>query len=366
MNRYLSRNEELRTYYESDQPGKKRWFYRKMNLLSEAEQNEVWEFLVECGHKRPGSATAKAMPPADAEAGRVKWTEDEWERLATFVWLARKNHPEETVLALANKVQPQFPKDRQRKLMGWGAVQPLVDRLKAKDALLLKQVEDAEFAQEHAKELTQKLAQMPTEADVLEGLTDDKLKDEFGPRVLNCYKPSEVLNHYHQEALLSAMPMESVLRHVMEGFLSGQRQIAENLKELTTAIQGMKQPAPPTPAVPKPSPPPPAPPPPAPTQGQELPRLPKITVVGLLGNQQNEVKRALLGRANFNFIDKERKPNDLPAQQDILVVATKFVGHAHAIAARKVVLGKPTTYIEHKGGILQLIAKLRSELPEFA
>lgn len=358
MNRYLSRNEELRTYYESDQPGKKRWFYRKMNLLSEAEQNEVWEFLVECGHKRPGSAPAKVVNSADAEAGRVKWTEDEWTRLTDFVWLARKNHPEETVLALANKVQPQFPKDRQRKLMGWGAVQPLVDRLKAKDALLLKQVEDAEFAQEHAKELTQKLATVPTKESVLEGLTEEEIKERFGPLALAMHTPEEALNLWDHDTLLHAMPMESVLRYVfttgMETFLASQKQIADGLKELALAIKT------------------------APVNGQVKPQqhqqpksqplaqIPKVTVVGLLPNQHNEVARALLGRATFNFIDKNRKPNDFPTQQDILLIATNFVSHAHTIAARKQFSGTPTNYIEHKGGISTLINRLSNVLPEFA
>lgn len=93
-------------------------------------------------------------------------------------------------------------------------------------------------------------------------------------------------------------------------------------------------------------------------------QLPKVTILGLLGNQQVAVQNKLYKRAIFNFVDKNRRSGfTVPYGQDIIVIAANFVKHALYNSIKKTI-PKHTKLVLHYGGIDLLVRKLDSLLME--
>jgi hypothetical protein len=92
--------------------------------------------------------------------------------------------------------------------------------------------------------------------------------------------------------------------------------------------------------------------------------LPKVTVVGLLANQQLAIQNKLYKRAVFNFVDKNRKSSfSVPSGQDIIIVAASFVSHALFNSIKKTIPNR-TKLVLHYGGIELLVRKLDCLLKE--
>lgn len=92
-------------------------------------------------------------------------------------------------------------------------------------------------------------------------------------------------------------------------------------------------------------------------------RLPKVTIVGLLGVQQVKVAERLEGRANFNFVDKNRRVDAIPVGQDVVLLAASFISHSMSAAAKKAVVGTSTRLVIHHGGVTAMVRKLDGILP---
>lgn len=94
-----------------------------------------------------------------------------------------------------------------------------------------------------------------------------------------------------------------------------------------------------------------------------MPRvLKKVTVIGLLPDQARNLEGKLEGRAEFNFIDKNRcSPTAIPPVQDIIVVSAEFVSVPMKNEAKKRAEGG-TQVIMHRGGISLLAQKLKEIL----
>ena len=74
----------------------------------------------------------------------IRWTEEEWDRLAQLVQAMRRNSPD-SIASLANRAQKQFPKERQRPgILTTAALQPLVERIQKLDRDLQAKAEQCD------------------------------------------------------------------------------------------------------------------------------------------------------------------------------------------------------------------------------
>ena len=348
--------DEIIGYFLSDKPGQKKWFTRKMNQLSEEEQDEVWSALQARGHSRPDESPQETEDrPARVQ---ISWEDLEWDQLADLVWRARKNDPTETLIGLVKKVMPQFPENRRRNIRVLKEIEPLQERLQKRDEAILAALEDFEIAKLRIVELEDSQKNIPSRDEVLGTLTDEEILHHYGQRVLHLYSPDEILRQYPHEVLLSNVQPAELAAHTIkvgvEMFVENQRELVIAVRELTATVRQQPQPRTTThgnkPPIPMPR----------PITG----KLPKVTVVGLLPNQQAKVEERLSGRANFNFVDKNRKADGIPENQDVILLAANFISHAMQEAAKKRVSGTATKLIVHHGGVDMLVRKLDAILPQ--
>jgi len=354
--------DEIVAYYVSDKPGQKKWFTRKMNLLPEDQQKEVWTLLRAKGYAAPDDAQPQAAEEIRPTRNLVSWSDEEWDQLAVLVWRARKNDPSETLIGLVKKVMVQFPEHRRRTIRVLNEIKPLVERLQACDAKIETVSDDLEFSKLRIAELESQQQKIPSRDEILGTLTDEEILQHYGERVLNLHSPDEILKQYSTDVLLSNIQTPDIVAYAfkagVEMFLDSQREMVGAVRELTATV---KQQASATsnnrttthgtkPSIPMPRPTP--------------SKLPKVTIVGLLGNQQIKVEERLEGRANFNFVDKNRRVDAIPSGQDIVLLAANFISHALHAAAKKAVDGTTTRLIIHHGGVDMLVRKLDSLLPQ--
>lgn len=344
--------DEIIGYYLSDKSGQKKWFTRKMNQLSEDEQNEVWKALEERGHRRPVEEETDERTPRLM----IQWEETEWDQLTDIVWRARKNDPSETLIGLVKKAMSQFPEKRRRNIRVLKEIEPLQQRLQAKDEAILASLEAYELAKLRIEELEVHQQAAPSRDEVLGTLTDEEILQHYGQRVLHLYSPDEILRQYSPEVLLSnVQPADLAAQAIKTGvemFLDTQKELVGAVRQLSATVE-RQQPRTIThgkPSMPMPRP-----------IGS---KLPKVTVVGLLSNQQAKVEERLSGRANFNFVDKNRKADGIPENQDVILLAANFISHAMQEAAKKRVNGTATRLIVHHGGVDMLVRKLDAILPQ--
>ena len=84
-------------------------------------------------------------------------------------------------------------------------------------------------------------------------------------------------------------------------------------------------------------------------------KLPKVTVIGMLDRQQNKLLEYLEGKADFNFVDKNRRSNFIPDGQDFVILMADFISHAIFTQAKNSNCGQ---LIVHYGGVVKLAMKM--------
>lgn len=360
--------DELVQLFESKKSGQKIWFSRKMNKLLPEQQDEVWAFLEGRGHKRPKPKKKKETTPEkqeEQESGRtfIAWTDEEWDQLAEMVWRARKNDPSETLVGLVRKVSDIFPKERRRNIRTANELKQLIERLRQRDENLCVSNDDLEFYKLQISEYEAKHQQIPSREQILSALSDEEVVLRFGETVLQNSSLHDIITRYPTDAILSSVPATDAIGYFLkmgiEMFADSQNQLLNAVRELTSVVRqqqvAVQHPKPTTHQPGKQ---------PMPTPRVKS-RVPKVTVVGLLANQQAKVEEALKGRANFNFVDKNRKPDStaIPDGQDFVVLAANFITHSMQEAAKKKLKGSDTKLIVHHGGIETMVRKLEAALP---
>lgn len=333
--------DELIHYYESDKQGHKAYFKKLYNKLSDAEKETVNQFLTARGHN---------LTTEENKASRnfVFWTNEEWDALTDLVWKARKNNPSRTIVQLCNDVMSSFPEDRRRTIRLTSDIKPLIKKIKIKD----EEFSDYTVLQKRLQETEATLEKVPTKKEILDALTDEEVVETFGTRVLHALTPDEILRHYSPEMLLSYVPMPLTLNHLMTSFWESYQQshvsLLSAIRELIVITKENQQ----RPVAAQPH------------RPLTTPRLPKVTVVGLLPNQQTIVENALKNKARLTFVDKNRKADKDAIQdnQDIIVLAANFISHSMYDLAKRKVLGTTTNLITHHGGISNLVQKVEMAL----
>ena len=199
----ISRIDEIVAYYTSDKPGRRKWFSRKMNLLPEDQQQEVWTELRERAVLRPEDRKPELEEIIVVRRRNlVAWTEEEWDQLAKTVWLARKNDPSETLIGLVKKVMFQFPERRRRTIRVLNEIKPLVERLQAIDEKSKSVADDLEFSKLRIAEMELNQQKTPTREEVLATLPDEEILQRYRQQVLHLCSPDEIIKQYSIDALL--------------------------------------------------------------------------------------------------------------------------------------------------------------------
>lgn len=370
--------DELVALFTAPEPGKNRWFVRKMKNLPESQQEEVWDRLAGMGHERPGHKAVPEPPPPPTPPPTprqmVTWSEDEWDRLATSVWRARKNDPSETLIGLCRKVMGEFPLERRRTIRMTNEVKPLMERLTGMDRNLLALEATLSGEREVTATLQAQITEYrtrptpPTREEIIGTLTDEEVSVFFTDKVLSLMTPDDYLKKCSPELLLSYVPLADVLSAVfksgVEIFTASQARLTGAVEELTGMVRQQKQSHLPVngngtkPAHSRPS---------MPTPIPHKPRLPRVTVLGLLPEQAKAVESKLKGRAYFNFVDKNRDSQRgaevIPKGQDIIVLAAKFISHSMQDQAKRHA-DDSTRVIVHHGGTDMMARKLDELLPQ--
>lgn len=111
---------------------------------------------------------------------RVRYTKEEWDKLADIIFSMRKNNPASALATLAKKAMSQMTPDRRRELTVQ-TLGPIIDRLKERYRDLDQLAAKAESLDEA---LTDIRSRSLTRQDVIKSFTDDELVSLFGQRVL--------------------------------------------------------------------------------------------------------------------------------------------------------------------------------------
>lgn len=372
----MSIEEELVALFTSGQPGKKRWFIRKMKDAPEDVQERVWSILESKGYERP-EKPKKEEPPAIAiveppPRSMIIWSDQEWDRLAQIVWGIRKNDPTDTLVGYCRRAVEQFPQDRRRTIRTTNEIKPLIDRLTLIDkkysgleAKMAEMRDSVASLEAKVAESNNKLAGVPTREAVFNSATDDEVEFYFSERVMDMLAPDDVLRRYDHEMLMSYIPagemIGSIIKAGLEMFRERDNRLGTAISELTSLIRDQHKPphvngSGAKPAHSRPS---------MPMPRVATPKPLRVTVIGLLGEQQKIVESKLKGRALFNFVDKNHRTADsIPNGQDIIVLAANFISHSTQDQAKKKAAGTHTKVVIHHGGIDMMVRKLDEMLPQ--
>lgn len=364
--------DELVSYYESGTISHKMWFSRKFNRLNAEQQEEIYKVLEGRGHQpRERKQFRPRKAPTKQRHERTAWTDEEWDKLTELVWNARKNNPTETLIILSNKVMGHFSADRRKNIVTSRQIEPLVQRIKVFDEQLAKENErlkadaakikeksdqEINILKEQTGQLQQQIQQIPSRDEILGTLTDQEMMSHYGQRVLDNLSPDDILRSYSSEALLSYVPVLDTISYLfrfgVSAFAESQRELVNSVKELTEVVKNRPMTTPTTtskPTMPMPRP--------------QVQRLPRISVVGLLPDQQNKVEAKLRGRAQFNFVSKNRQDAAaVPDNQDIVLLAANFISHGIQNGIKNRISGTNTKLVVHHGGIDLLVKKLENLL----
>ena len=356
--------QELIGLFTSGQKGKINWFYRKMYNKPEPFKNEVWSLLkakgipVEQAIQRvlqgPGRNAKPSLEKYTTERvqrrGRVDWMGAEWDRLADLIESMRRNNPEPPLSLLIKNAQAQFPQDRRRQLKGSEAKEPLLKRIRERYQSLATAKSDLE-------KLIQKVAeqeQAPTKEEILASLTDDEIVQNFSQNVLDSFSPAEIFARFPTEALLESIPNSMLIAHAIQKIVESIGEVSTNFNrafgDLGPALQSLirKDNKQVTPSIPLPRP--------------VFGRKPRVTVVGMIGDQSVQLESKLAGRADFNFVDKDQKIK-VPNSADIVVFWASVCSHKTRDQIRST-LPNSCQVITHYGGIKKMVETLDTVLPK--
>jgi hypothetical protein len=200
---------------------------------------------------------------------------------------------------------------------------------------------------------------------LLASITPEEITTRFSQTVFDHHTPAQLIAMVDPEDILDCLPFSKVFGFVAEHFMESIGQFSGQFSHFFTAHQEMPKPVRPAPH--KPAEPIQRTTPitaPAPTPA--IPKVarvekPKVTILGLKGDQQQNVLRQLGNRCNFTFIEADRTGKSIPDGQDVIVLWAKFSNHAIQSQAKSKV-GQGTRLITHHGGLSEMIKKLEQVL----
>lgn len=265
----------------------------------------------------------------------IRWTEDEWDRLADGVCKTRKNSPD-SIASIANRLQRQFPRDRQRPgILTTAALQPLVERVQKRER---EEQEKAAKCEQLAAKLTFFEGVASTRQELLTTLSDDEICQHFQPRLVQLMTPNDLTGIFSHDQLLGAMTTGDLAAVVARRIVEEVGQPAQVLVQL--AEQRFQ-------------------PPPQQFKPQSNGRQKKIVVIGVKGDEGRHVRDKVGHLCDLTFIEVEKlREENVPRNADLVVIWSKFVSHKHRTMVYAVVNGRKV--YEHFFGTKELIKKIEN------
>ncbi len=265
----------------------------------------------------------------------IRWSDEEWDDLADKVCTSRKNSPD-SIATLANRLQKQFPKDRQRPgILTTLALKPLVDRVQQRERE--EKARADKCAQVEAK-LTFFEDAPATREELLKSLTDDEIREHFLPRLYLMMTPDDVSKIFLPQQLLASMTTGDLAAVVA-------KRLVERMEEPTQVIVQMTESKVQTPINRlKPQ-----------TNGKQK----KIVVIGIKGDEGRHIRDKVGDLCDLTFVEVEKlREENVPRNADLIILWSKFVSHKHRGMVLSVV-GAKKMY-EHFFGTKELIKKIES------
>jgi len=352
------------------------WFTRKMNDEPPEVRDAVWKHIRDEGldKKRDAIHTRFAVDKDEVvdeknENGRaarnVFWTDEEWDKLAEFVHRARRKNPVKSIGTHIKNAMAQFPEDRRRNL-STSSIDPLLDRLKAKDEELQSALELVPRLQDKITHLEQR----PDKATILKDLTDDEIRihlrdrivealdDEwvmrlFKQQVIENLSPDDILASYDLDDLMACTPTSAIVGYavtrIMEQFETGASGMQEALMAIASLTDTNR--ARPSP-VSKPV---------QPGKKAQI-RKPRIAILGMKPNQTRIVEQQVNGHADIIFMPKDMKANSVKQTvADIFILWGSFCSHQDQVHVKARAKQLGAKFVLHHGGMARFLEKINDE-----
>jgi len=270
------------------------------------------------------------MQQLESKRTVVRWTEEEWDRLAELVHPMRRNSPD-SIATLANRAPKQFPQDRQRPgILTTAALQPLIERVQEMDRDL--QVK-ADKCDEYAAKLTFFEDAPATKEELLNSLTDEEIVQRFLPRVLQVMAPADLVGSFRPEQLFASVSMADLAAATARRFVMD----LERPIQVTVQVPEAREARHPVPA-PK-------------ANGRKR----RILIVGISNGDQRRIVNDSVGHlCDLRFLDGNSLRRDMiPTSVDGVIVWVKTMSHKSWEMVRSAY--PPRMISEHHGGIEQMI-----------
>lgn len=270
----------------------------------------------------------------------IRWTEEEWDKLAELVLAMRRNSPD-AIATLANRAQKQFPKTRQRPgILTTAALKPLIDRVQRQERELQQK---AEKCDELAAKLSFHEGAPSTREEILETLDDDELCSRFLPRLLQIAAPVDIVSAFNVETLFGAVDTADLAgllaKRLVIDLVKRPINVTVQVPESRPASRGKVS-----------------------QNGQNGKngqsingngRKKRVVIVGTKGDQPRRLQEKIGATVDLTCIEVEKLHKDaVPRNADHVILWSKFVSHHH----RRIVFDavEPGRVSEHFAGLTEL------------
>lgn len=249
-------------------------------------------------------------------AGRVFWSEKEWDDLAARVFPIWLKSPGGSLLDIVQRAQEQLPADRRRQLKTMGLIEPLLTRLAA---MAQQMKSDAAEVQP----LRDKLAMEPE---------DIELWHKYRDRFLRMISVADLRDRFTFEELLAEVDDADL-------FFAAADRLNKALKALQVAHSFRA----------------------APTIPGRVThdRQQEVVVMGALPGQIESLKQAMPTIAWRRLDPEKLTVRQVPTRADLYVIWTRFVSHAACDVLKKVAGDR---VIEVRGGLYAIADAVEEKL----
>ncbi len=236
----------------------------------------------------------------------IRWTEEEWDKLADKVCASRKNSPD-SIVTLANRLQKQFPLARQRPgILTTLALKPLVERVLRRER---EEKERADRCEQVEAKLTFFENAPATKEELLKNLTDDEIHQHFLSRILQMLTPDDVSRLFSADQLLSSLSTGDLVA-VAAKRLVERMEIPTRFIVQMPEINFTKEKTSPY------------------LKSQTNGRQKKVVVVGMGGSEGRHVRDKVGHLCDLTFIESTKIHKDIiPNSADLIILWAKFISH---------------------------------------
>lgn len=311
----ISLFDELYGLIKSENPYKIGHFKRRMRELPEEQRKEIWGKLQDRGVNQFDISAKDIISTAD------KFTEDEWNLLAKTVWEIRKNDPTVRLIDATNTAMDSLPKERRLVLHNGNQLKIIYDKLTEIDTNYRKNSEEYEALSDLSKEIKSK-------EEILRDLNYQDLVS-LKKRVLDICNPDELLEFIPKESVLETVSVPEIMSCLYNRTLEHMEDVvSKNTAELLESIRVRE----------------------SHVEKKLNVKMPRILIVGLLGDQQRIIQQKLNKEFIVKFQDKNNQ--SIQGEQDLTLIFANFVSHSLTNQASKVKFA-----IVHHGGITKAVDK---------